>query len=240
MERLVVIGTKQKLLLGIDENSLGGMSLSEVDFSVKFFAKERRDSLVTGIYVVQKSSSTPAGDGAYFLVCDTSELDTGNLCGILEATYQDSDTGLPIVDKTPLTTDIRLVADAKVYGKYDEAERLLVAGRVYAVDGDIDSLVADTSAYPVTFSDGGSLLSAYAVAIRKSSGEAYFLNPRYPKEDPVTGGTTFITKWQECSTAMLASMTGEYLVDVKASGGDIYLYDGETFERKGYLWKLKN
>lgn len=96
-----------KNTLCFDINSLGGMSLDDVDFVVKFFAKEKRDSKVTGICTVNKSECTPSEDDAnmYFVICDTTNLDTGDLMAELEVEYLDEDTNENIVEKIPMKVD---------------------------------------------------------------------------------------------------------------------------------------
>lgn len=112
-EREIAKGSKQKFVLGFDSNSLGGMTLADVDFKVKFFAKELRDSKVTGIYEVLKSQCTAGDDGTYYPVCDTTGLDTGRLFGILEVMYHDDDTNSDLVEKIPMVSNVKIVPDVE-------------------------------------------------------------------------------------------------------------------------------
>lgn len=111
MERAIVKGSKQKFALGFDSNSLGGMTLADVDFTVKFFAKELRDSKVTGVCEVPKSACVAGDGGIFFVVCDTTGLDTGILLGTLVVTYHDVDTDTDLKEKIPLVSDVRILPD---------------------------------------------------------------------------------------------------------------------------------
>ncbi len=115
MKEIKAIGRGSKIKLTLTVGGLGELSLDDVDFKVDFYAKQMRDSVVTGIYTVTKS-----GGGAYmdeddsstvYVICDTNELDIGNLYATITVEYTDPETGAELKDAFPLDTDI-VVVDA--------------------------------------------------------------------------------------------------------------------------------
>lgn len=86
-----------KTVITVDENTLGGKSLSEVDYKVDFYAQLKKDNRVTGIYTVRKGESTTKVIGNTIVsACDTTNLDLGQLYGTLTMTYPDADLNLQL------------------------------------------------------------------------------------------------------------------------------------------------
>lgn len=217
-ERVIAQGSKQKFALGYDSNSLGGMTLADVDFKVKFFAKELRDSNVTGIYEVLKSQCTVGDDGTYYPVCDTTGLDTGRLFAQLEVMYHDDDSNADLVEKIPMVSNVTIVPDVKVYGSYESVRKLTVAGRVYAYS----SPWAEATAPTVKFKNSDNRYLAICTSADNHPGEVYqWSNNQWA---PVVGH----------------NLAGKYVVAANSTGGVIFYHDGTKWVQKGELYTIES
>lgn len=116
MEKSVGIGSKVPFAIAVDENTMGDNTLRDVSFTVKFYAKDRRNSIVTHICELTKAQCTPDPDdpNIYHVVVDTTDLDTGVLAAVLEVAYTDALTQDEVKEDIPLTSDILLVEKLKV------------------------------------------------------------------------------------------------------------------------------
>ena len=115
-------GSKIKTVITVDENSLGGKSLSEVDYKIDFYAKEKKDSAVTGMYTVREGdATTKVVDNTIVSACDTTNLDLGNLYATLTMTYSDSDLNLDLKEVMTVTFPDTKIVDAPLSS--DEVEQ---------------------------------------------------------------------------------------------------------------------
>jgi hypothetical protein len=110
------IGKGTKFLFCLGVSGLGELSLSDNDvtFKVDFFARQTKDSPVRNYYTVEKGEAGKAfpkedDDDAYFLVCDTTNLDLGVIGGTLTVEYTDEDTGVRLKEIIPLTSQVTVV-----------------------------------------------------------------------------------------------------------------------------------
>ena len=85
-------GSKIKTVIELDENSLGDKSLSEMGYRIDFYARHRKECPVTGIYTVHDTDATTKVVGnAIISMCDTTDLDIGQLYASLTLTYTDAE-----------------------------------------------------------------------------------------------------------------------------------------------------
>ena len=110
------IGKGSKFLFKLDVNGLGELSLADndVDFKVDFFARQTKDSQVKNYSSVKKGEAgkafpTDDDDDAYFVVCDTKNLDLGNVGGTLTVWYTDEDTEARLKEIIPLTSQVVVI-----------------------------------------------------------------------------------------------------------------------------------
>lgn len=89
-------GSKIKITIDVNENSLGNMTLADVDnYRVDFYAQLKKDTPVTGFDTHQKGDATGiAIEGNQIIaVCDTTDLDLGQLYATLTIEYTDTQLG---------------------------------------------------------------------------------------------------------------------------------------------------
>ena len=110
------IGKGSKFLFLLAVNGLGEMSLADndVDFRVDFFARQTNDSAVKNFYTVKKSDAGKAfpkedDDDAYFVICDTTNLDLGTIGATLTVEYTDEDTNARLKEAIPLTSNVKVI-----------------------------------------------------------------------------------------------------------------------------------
>lgn len=110
------IGKGTKFMFSIGVTGLGEMSLADndVNFKVDFYARQKKDSIVTGHYTVRKSDQDKAfpnqeDENSYFVICDTTGLDLGTVCATLEIEYTDEDTGARLKELIPLTSQVAII-----------------------------------------------------------------------------------------------------------------------------------
>ena len=110
------IGKGTKCLFNIGVTGLGEMSLADndVNFKVDFYARLKKDSVVTGHYSVKKSDTDKAfpnqeDEDSYFVICDTTDLDLGTIGATLEVEYTDQDTSARLKELIPLTSQVNIV-----------------------------------------------------------------------------------------------------------------------------------
>ena len=106
-------GSKIKCTFAVDENSLGGKTLSEVDYKIDFYAG-KKDAPNPGMYTVKKGdATTKVVDNTIIALCDTTNLDLGKLYATLTMTYTDSDLNLELKEVMTLTCEMT-ITDAPV------------------------------------------------------------------------------------------------------------------------------
>ena len=99
-------GSKIKTIIAVDENSLGGKTLSDMGYKIDFYAKAKKESQVTGIYTVRDSdATTKVVDNTIVSLCDTSTLDLGQLYATLTLTYTDADLNTQMKEVMTLKCD---------------------------------------------------------------------------------------------------------------------------------------
>ncbi len=221
MERTVAKGSEVKFTFGIDANSLGGQTLQDVDYTVKFYAKEKADSKVTGVFEVPKSGCIPSEDdeNAFFAICDTANLNTGVVYAILAVEYIDEETGETLNEKIPLTSNVKIVEDVKATIDYQDIQKLVVAGRVYAYALPF----AETDVPSVTLKNGDQRLVAICTSAENTPGACY--------------------QWYEgmwaVSSQLLNELRGKYVIAINKTGSPVYYHDGTKWVMKGLLYEIK-
>ena len=106
-------GSKIKCTFAVDENSLGGKTLSEVDYKIDFYAG-KKDATNPGMYTVKKGDPTTKVSGSNIIaLCDTTDLDLGKLYATLTLTYTDADLNQELKEVMTLTCDMT-ITDAPV------------------------------------------------------------------------------------------------------------------------------
>ena len=105
-------GSKIKFTINVTETSLGGKKLTDndVSYKVEFYAKEKKESAVSGICAVSKGESGKAKETDYTIlaVCDTTALDLGTIYATVTINYTDGD-GFALKEMMTLTSDVKLV-----------------------------------------------------------------------------------------------------------------------------------
>ena len=106
-------GSKVKVTITVDENSLGGKTLADVDYKIDFYAG-KKEGPVSGMYTVKKGDPTTKVSGSNIIaLCDTTDLDLGKLYATLTLTYTDSDLNQELKEVMTLTCDMT-ITDAPV------------------------------------------------------------------------------------------------------------------------------
>lgn len=110
------IGKGTKFLFSLGVTGLGEMSLADndVNFKVDFYARLKKDSVVTGHNSVKKSDTDKAfpnqeDEDSYFIICDTTDLDLGTICATVEVEYTDQDTSARLKELIPLTSQVIII-----------------------------------------------------------------------------------------------------------------------------------
>lgn len=105
-------GSKIKITINVNETSLGGKKLTDNDvtYKVDFYAKEKKESVVTGICTVNKGESGKAKETDYTIsaVCDTTNLDLGTIYSTTTINYTDDDN-FALKEVMTLTSDVKVV-----------------------------------------------------------------------------------------------------------------------------------
>lgn len=103
-------GSKIKVTIDITEDSLGGKTLGNLDYRVDFYAKEKKDSNVTGFCSLEKGDPGIIVSGTQIIAaCDTTGLDLGKLYATLTIGYSDDDLHVPLVERQTLTCDVTII-----------------------------------------------------------------------------------------------------------------------------------
>ena len=119
-------GSKIKTVITVDENSLGGKSLSEVDYKIDFYAG-KKEGPVTDMYTVRKGDEgTKVVDNTIVSACDTTNLDLGNLYATLTMTYSDSDLNLDLKEVMTVTFPDTKIVDAPLSSDEVDDQEVIV------------------------------------------------------------------------------------------------------------------